>query len=212
MRSCSSRLSFGALALLTSSDSEEIIDRKVFKNKERAAAISLLQHACAQRKCAILHGYASSNSGNVNDRKVEPYDVRPDDGLLFALDYKDFTSKVFSINRIGYVEIIENEPWKYPASHEKIDVDVFHMSGKEPKHVSLQLDLMAKNLLIEDYPAAKDFVQPHKGDNNIWYFNADVYSMKGVGRFYIGLANHIKILESEELKTYIKEYINTLEL
>lgn len=191
---------------------EEIIARKVFKDKNLAAAISLLQHACEQRKCVILHNYSSSNSGKVSERKVEPYDVRPDDGLLFALDYKDFVSKVFSISRIGYVEILEKEPWKYPASHTEIRVDVFHMSGTEPIHVCLQLDLMAKNLLIEEYPAARELVKPHKGDDNIWYFDVDVYSMKGIGRFYIGLANHIKILDGEELKQYIKEYISSLEI
>ena len=190
---------------------EEIIARKVFTDKNRAAAISLMQHACSQRKCVVLHGYSSSNSGKVSDRRVEAYDVRPNDGFVFALDYKDFKCKVFAINRIGYVEILENEPWKYPSSHDEINVDVFHMSGKEPIHVSLQLDLMAKNLLMEEVPASKELIKPHKGDENIWYFDADVYSMEGIGRFYIGLANHIKILDGEELKRYVKEYVKSIE-
>ena len=191
---------------------EEIIARKVFKDKDRAASISLLQHACYGKKCVILHNYSSSNSGTIKERKVEPYDVRPEDGLLFALDYKDFTSKVFSINRIGYVEILDSETWKYPLSHKAIQVDVFHMLGTEAYHVVLQLDLMAKNLLIEEFPAAKDFVTPHKGNENIWYFDTNVYSMEGIGRFYIGLANHIKILEGEKLKKYVSDYISTLNI
>lgn len=189
---------------------EEIIARKVFKDKNRAAAISLLQHACSERKCAILHNYSSSNSGTNKDRKVEPYDVKPEDGLLFALDYKDFTSRVFNINRIGYVEVLNEESWKYPSSHKDILVDVFHMSGTEPIHISLQLDLMAKNLLVEEYPAAKDFVKPDKNNENIWYFDTDVYGLQGIGRFYIGLAKHIIILQGDELKNYITEYISSL--
>ena len=153
---------------------QELIARKVFTDKDKAAAISQLQHACSIRKCVILHDYASSNSGKVSDRKVEAYDVRPEDGLVICLDLKKFESRVFSINRIGYVEILENEPWKYPASHKKIEVDVFHMTGDKPIHVSLQLDLMAKNLLIEEYPSSKKFIQPHKGDDNIWYFDTAV--------------------------------------
>lgn len=185
---------------------QELIARKVFTDKDKATAISQLQHACSIRKCVILHDYASSNSGKVSDRKVEAYDVRPEDGLVICLDLKKFESRVFSINRIGYVEILENEPWKYPASHKKINVDVFHMTGDKPIHVSLQLDLMAKNLLIEEYPSSKKFIQPHKGDDNIWYFDTNVYKLEGIGRFYMGLANHIKILDAPELKGYVAEF------
>ena len=191
---------------------EEIIARKVFKDRNRAAAISLLQHACSERKCVILHKYSSSNSGTVKERKVEPYDVKPEDGLVFALDCNDIKSKVFSINRIGYIEILDKEGWKYTSSHEDIKVDVFHMSGTMPLHVSLQLDLMAKNLLVEEYPASRNIIKPHKGDDDIWYFDTDVYRMEGIGRFYIGLANHIKIIEGDELKRYVKDYIASIEI
>ena len=137
---------------------------------------------------------------------VEAYDVRPEDGLVMCFDRTKFETRVFSINRIGYVEIQENEPWKYPASHKKVDVDVFHMTGDTPVHVSLQLDLMAKNLLIEEFPTAKNYIKPHKGDDNIWYFDTNVNKLEGVGRFYMGLANHIKILEAPELQEYVKDF------
>lgn len=185
---------------------QEMIAKKVFVEKDKAAAISKLQHACAQKKCVILHNYASSNSGKVSNRKVEAYDVRPEDGLVCCYDREKFAVRVFNINRIGYVEILEEEPWKYPASHESMNVDIFHMTGKTLSQVSLQLDLFAKNLLVEEYPAAKQFIKPHQGDENIWYFDTKVCDMAGVGRFYIGLANHIKILEGEALKQYAIEY------
>lgn len=185
---------------------QELIARKVFTDRDRAAAVSLLQHACTIKRCVVLHDYASSNSGRVADRKVEAYDVRPDDGLVIGFDRNKFATRIFSINRIGYVEILENEPWKYPASHEKIEVDVFHMTGDKPVHVSLQLDLMAKNLLVEEYPSAKTHIQPHKGDVNIWYFDTNVYKMEGIGRFYIGLANHIRILDAPELEEYVRDF------
>jgi hypothetical protein len=103
---------------------QELLRRKVLTNEGKAAALSLLQHAQSRKKCVILHDYASSNSGKVADRFVEAYDVRPEDGLVICYDRKEFTTRVFNINRIGYVEIKEEEPWKYPASHEKIEVDV----------------------------------------------------------------------------------------
>jgi hypothetical protein len=85
-------------------------------------------------------------------------------------------------------------------------VDVFHMNADTTTRISLQLDLMAKNLLIEEFPRAKDFITAHKDDENIWYFTADICRMEGIGRFYIGLANHITILEGEPLRQYAAEY------
>ena len=113
---------------------------------------------------------------------------------------------MFNINRIGYVEILEDLPWTHAADHKAIKVDVFHMSGDTTTRISLQLDLMAKNLLIEEFPKAKDFVKGQKGDENVWYFTTDICRIEGIGRFYIGLANHILILEGEELKNYAREY------
>jgi hypothetical protein len=186
---------------------QQLIASKVFTKKNQAAAISLLQHACSQRKRVVLHNYASSNSGKVADRTVEAYDVRPEDGLAICFDCKKLECSVFKINRIGYVEILDSEPWSHTAVHKKIDVDVFHMSGTKPVAVSLQLDLMAKNLLIEEFPSAKDCIKPHKGDNNIWYFDTEVYQMEGIGRFYLGLANHIKILQAPELEKYVATFV-----
>jgi len=186
---------------------QQLIASKVFTKKNQAAAISLLQHACSQRKRVVLHSYASSNSGKVADRTVEAYDVRPEDGLVVCYDCKKLDCSVFKINRIGYVEILDSEPWSHTAAHKKINVDVFHMSGTNAIPVSLQLDLMAKNLLVEEFPSATDFIKPHKGDNNIWYFDTEVYQMEGVGRFYMGLANHIKILQAPELEQYVATFV-----
>ena len=80
------------------------------------------------------------------------------------------------------------------------------MNGDTTTRISLQLDLMAKNLLVEEFPRAKEFITGHKGDENIWYFTTDVCRMEGIGRFYIGLAEHIRILEGDELKKYASDY------
>lgn len=185
----------------------QMLDRKVFTNKNRAAAISLLQQAYSQKRCAILHGYASNNSGGVEDRLIEPYDVKPEDNLVVAYDINRKGTRVFNFNRIGYVEILPDKLWTNTDHHKPVFVDVFHMSDDNVKiHISLQLDLMAKNLLVEEFPRAKDYLKSHKGDENIWYFDTDVCRLEGIGRFYIGLANHITILDGEPLKEYAAEY------
>lgn len=184
----------------------ELIDRKVFTNKDRAANISMLQHACTQKRCVVLHQYASNNGGTVSDRRVEAYNVRPEDGIIVCFDVDKNGVRVFNINRIGYVEILEDQPWKHIADHKDIKIDVFHMSGDTTIRISLQLDLMAKNLLVEEFPKAKEFVKGQKGDENTWYFTTDICRIEGIGRFYIGLASHIQILEGDELKKYASEY------
>ena len=185
---------------------QELIDQKLFTNKDLAAAISALQHACTMKRSVILHQYSSNNGGTVSDRHVEAYDVRPEDNLVICYDLDKQATRVFNINRIGYVEILEDEPWRRASSHKKMYVDVFHMNADTTTRISLQLDLMAKNLLVEEFPRAKDFITAHKDDENIWYFDTDVCRLEGIGRFYIGLANHITILDGEPLKQYAAEY------
>ncbi len=182
---------------------QQLIDQKVFKNKDAAAAISLLQHACAQKKCVILHDYSSSNSGKITDRFVEAYEIKPDDGLIMSYDINERKICVFKINRIKWVEIRDDKPWTHTDKHKKIEVDVFHMSGENPIHVSLKLDMMAKNLLVEEFPKTSEYLQQHKGDSNIWYFDTSVYSLEGVGRFCMGLIDHLEIIDSPELKDFI---------
>ncbi|MDE6862673.1 MAG: WYL domain-containing protein, partial [Alistipes sp.] len=67
------------------------------------------------------------------------------------------------------------------------------------------MGVMAHNLLIEEFPLAERDVEPC-GDNR-WRLSTDIADMKGAGRFVIGLLNDIRIVESEELKTYVREYI-----
>ena len=184
---------------------QQILARKIFKDKDKTSNISDLQNAIDQKKVVILHNYSSSHSGDIEDRRVEAYDIRPDDGVIIAFDIDKQKPLVFSIGRIGYVEITDKS-WSYTAQHRQIQLDVFRMSGSKKIAVSLELDLLAKNLLVEEYPAAKNFIKPHKGDNDVWYFDTEVQSIEGVGRFFIGLANHIRIVNSPELRQYVANF------
>lgn len=189
---------------------QQLIDQKVFKKKETAAAISFLQHACSQKKCVVLHDYSSSHSGKVTDRFVEAYDIKPEDGLAICYDRDKNKISVFKINRIKWVEIKENEPWLHMSKHQPISVDVFHMTGEKPIDVSLRLDLFAKSLLVEEFPKAEAFISKHKGDDNIWYFDTKVYALEGIGRFCIGLSDHIEIVNSPELKKYLADFTQSM--
>ena len=89
--------------------------------------------------------------------------------------------------------------------HQKGKTDIFNLTGDKPISVKLELDLMARNLLIEEYPDSASEMYP-VGDNT-WVLETVVYNMVGLGRFYVGLAEHIKIVEAPDLVDYAKNYI-----
>lgn len=39
-----------------------------------------------------------------------------------------------------------------------------------------------------------------------WLLETDVCAMQGVGRFAIGLADHVRVVDSPELSEYIKDF------
>lgn len=184
----------------------ETIAKKSFLNKDKAAAISNLQQACSKKKVVVLHNYSSSHTQTVTDRTVEAYDIRPSDNLAVCYDCGDGKCKIFNFNRIGYVEITADD-WKFENRHQDVLVDAFHLSGSTPIEVSLTLDLMAKNLLCEEYPNTKDDLKQDRNDENRWFYNGTVYGLEAIGRFYIGLANHIKINNCPQLQQYVKDFL-----
>lgn len=56
----------------------------------------------------------------------------------------------------------------------------------------------------EEYPLAEKDLRK-EGDR--WILDTMVSGMEGVGRFVIGLAHEIRILESDELKEYIRKFV-----
>ena len=122
----------------------------------------------------------------------------------FDIDKK--ACRVYNINRIDYVELKENESWGNTSMHLDTEIDAFHLSGNAALKVSLKLDLLARNQLIEEYPRTKDKIVCDARDSNTWYYNDTVRSVLGVARFYMGLAEHITILEAPiELRSKVKE-------
>ena len=85
-------------------------------------------------------------------------------------------------------------------------MDIFHMTGDIPVNVKLELTLRAKNILTEEYPEAEKYLIPTESDDR-WILETAVYQMYGIGRFYLGLAGDIHIIEAPGLLEYVREYI-----
>ena len=70
----------------------------------------------------------------------------------------------------------------------------------------MKLNLLAKNLLVEEYPGTKKDITEDRKDPDAWYLNTIVYNIIGIGRFYLGLANCIEILDCPELREYVENF------
>ena len=172
-------------------------------NKESALSIESLGEAIKGRKKVILKNYESGNSHMVSDRLVEPFDFTTNLIDIWCYDLEKKENKVFKISRIGDVRVLEEE-WSEEEAHKKSFTDCFRMSGFEQTPVKLELGIMAKNLLLEEYPLAeKDLTKV----NDTWILDTMVSDMAGVGRFVIGLAHDIKVIDSPELVEYIRLFV-----
>lgn len=171
-------------------------------NESRSEVIDALHNAITEKKTVFLKGYASSHSGTTKDYKVEPYKLNNNYIDIWAYDVADGKNKRFKTARITTVDILEDEPWSHEDAHEDQLLDDFRLHGETKTHVRLRMDMVARNLLLEEYPVAeKNLTQ----DGDFWIYEADVNSMKGVGRFVLSLPDRIEILEGEEVKAYLRE-------
>lgn len=171
---------------------------------ENAANIHSLIEAIEEQRCVVLHDYRSSHRGSTDDRTVEPFAFTTNYVQVWCFDTKDRTNKLFSTSRIGSVEQLDTQ-WQYAEEHSMGYTDVFRISGNRRHRIVLEMGVMAHNLLTEEFPLAERDVESC-GDNR-WRLSTDIADMKGAGRFVIGLLNDIRIIESDELKKYVREYI-----
>ena len=95
------------------------------------------------------------------------------------------------------VIVAEGESWEHEALHEKLGIDIFRMSGRSPLRVKLRLGVMAKNLLVEEYPLAERDLHWESG---AWLLESEVYNYEGGCRFYRGIASEAQIVDSPDFQ------------
>ncbi len=176
----------------------------VVKGKN-APNIRNLIEAIEEERQVILHGYQSAHGSAVRDRRVEPFAFTTNYVQVWCYDAEDGRCKLFKSSRIGSVELTET-PWEHKADHHEGFIDIFRLHGEAARtRVQLELGLLAYNLLIEEYPLAERDLKP-LGEGR-WLLDTEVAGMAGVGRFVVGLLDNIRIIDSPELKAYLKEYM-----
>ncbi len=173
------------------------------ENANIAPNIEALSHARNEKLKVVLKNYESGNGNVTGDRIVEPFDFTAEMIDVWAWDIGKQENRVFKVARIGEVQLTE-EQWENEAQHRRSDTDIFRMSGELTIPVKLQLKTRAKVLLLEEFPLAGKYLSREGKD---WILETKVTRLEGVGRFIIGLSDEVKILEGEELKKYVKEFV-----
>ena len=175
---------------------------ELFIDKDSSSHIEELGNAIRNKQQVILHDYESAHSHSVSDRYIEPFAFTTNYIDVWGYDIQKQVNRVFKIARIGSVENLKDK-WIYNDRHQQSMADCFRMNGTIPYNVTLSLTLRAKNLMIEEYPlASKDIIEK----NGNWLFSSEVYDLAGVGRFVLGLAGEVSIIDSPELKDYVRSY------
>ena len=174
----------------------------VYDSTSIAANVEALADAIKRKKQVVLKQYESAHSNESKDRLVEPIEFTANMIDIWAYDVDNGDNRVFKVARIHEVEVT-NTGWEFASKHKAIKPDVFRMVGNLNEKIVLQLNTRAKSLLLEEFPLAEKDLKREDGK---WLLKTTIHSLEGAGRFVIGLAADIKILEGKKLLDYIKNY------
>ena len=174
-----------------------------------ASNVNRLVEAIESRCQVVLRDYASGHTGNRRDRVVEPFGFTTNYVQVWCYEPESGMNKLFKTSRIGTVELTDME-WQYADKHQEGYIDIFRMTGFEQQGVRLKLGMLARNLLVEEYPLAERDIKPI--DDTSWLLDTKVCNYLGIGRFVMGLMDDIEIVDSPELEEYIRRHIDTIML
>ena len=151
--------------------------------------------AIENKRQVKLMGYASSHSGAVRDRWVEPFEFMTDYNQIWCYDLEDERNKLFKTSRIGTVVVLD-EAWVAADRHQRGFVDVFRYSGPKIYRVAVELDVRARNFMVECFPLAELYMR--KVEDELWVLETDVCGLDNVKGFVM-MTEGARLVSSEEL-------------
>lgn len=157
-----------------------------------AQNVHALIEAIEGHKQVKLKNYASSNSGVVRDRWVEPFAFTMDYNQVWCYDLEDRRNKLFKTVRIETVEVMTND-WTCEAKHEMGFVDIFRYSSQERHRIKMELDVRARNVMLECFPMSEKYIT--QIDNNTWLLDTVVCGLQYVKSFVL-MVEGAKLIES----------------
>lgn len=183
------------------------------KISKEVGFIVTIHEAIDQHRKLIFKDYASGNSGKVADRFVVPVNLFYNDENVYCYDLQARKYKQFRLRRISSIETEFDNPYYPLPKVEPKRADVFRWVDEGSSyHIKLRMAIGAKNYLVEEYSCAemlpKEELYPERPD--VWILDTHVFGFGAVRRFYLGLADKIEILDTEDsdaLKADIAAFI-----
>ena len=182
-------------------DSTSIAD--YVDRRSNANHVQELARAAREKKRAVLKDYESGRSHTIKDRIVEPYGFTTDYLDVCAYDLEDGQNKIFKINRIGEVQVQEIL-WSAEELHRREEMDIFRMTGEVCDRIEWEMSVLAKNLLLEEYPLAEKYLTR---SGSAWKLETDICGYAGACRFFAGLSDEIKIAGSSRFREYARNFL-----
>lgn len=171
--------------------------------RERVAhCVSVLYDAIKRKRVVKLVGYASPHSDTVSDRVVEPFLLLNDNNDVRCHELSSGQNKTFKLSRMRDVIMLDLS-WSHEARHKWVFTDIFMFSGEERLPVAVRLDRLAYQVFVEEYPRATHAVTPE--DSAHYVLRTEVVSYRGIGRFVLGLYDHVEVLGDEGFQAYVRE-------
>lgn len=171
--------------------------------RERVAhCVSVLYDAIKRKRVVKIMDYASPHSDTVSDRVVEPFLLLNDNNDVRCYELSSGENKTFKLSRMRDVIMLDLS-WSHEARHKQVFTDIFMFSGEERFPVAVRLDRLAYQVFVEEYPRATHAVTPE--DSAHYVLRTEVVSYRGIGRFVLGLYDHVEVLGDEGFQAYVRE-------
>lgn len=156
-----------------------------------------------KHKQQISVDYISASSGR-SQRLLEPYQFTEAFDMVWCFDCEKKENRLFKLSRMNSLERLKSK-WAYEPEHRVNQVDAFRMQIHTPHPVKLLLEEQAHQLLTEEYPISRNFITQQPDGR--YLFDANVGDFAGICRFIVGLADKVEIVESDELRQYVKAFV-----
>jgi predicted DNA-binding transcriptional regulator YafY len=142
--------------------------------------VDLLAQGMAIKTQVWLKDYYSLKSDTVSDRLVEPVGFTADYEHIHAFELESHSMKMFKVERMGEV-VVTSEGWKHAAEHELPEQALFGFTGKGKFFIKLKLSKKAYQLMVEEHPNARPFIQIK--NRNQYFFEGEIAHLPGIARF-----------------------------
>lgn len=156
--------------------------------------------AIDHHKTIILKNYFSPSGVKTHsDRKINPISFANNRSQLLAYEIASRKEKIFNLDRIERVELTKQDFDERKAR--ALYADPFGFTGSQQLFVSLRLSILAKQLMLENYPNSTQYLVQEKGQ---WYYKGTVCDYRGIGRFVFGLPGEI-FIETPKFLSFLEE-------